>query len=271
MKRLLFLSKLFAATMLCSPFAAMAQVTIGSLEAPERAALLDIRSHAPDANNITSEEGGLLLPRVELEDLHSLAPLIAGGGSPAEKLSHTGLVVYNVTDDDMIDLLPGFYYWTGGEWAKMLTEITKKTLNKRNLVPATPASTTVGVPLSFGSPIIISETGEYAFSFRLYGSVANVGGGNLPNNAKCTFYINLYIDGIYEKTEEIVLYTAVPNATTATRVMSYSVTMPVHAHEGQEIAFTLAHDTSTPRQWTLVGVAANSNVANRTSLIWWRL
>ena len=275
MKRLLFFGKLFAATMMCIPFAAMAQVTIGSLEAPERAALLNLKSHAPDADNVTSGEGGLLLPRVELEDHHSLAPLIVNADAN-EKRNHIGLIVYNVTDDEPAELAPGFYYWDGGEWMPMLTEVPQNTANMRNLLTPTSASirhvnNDTGTPLNFGT-ITVPKDGHYAFSFRLYGLVANEGGtGNLGNNLACLFYLKAFVDNTFYKSTTIGFSTAVLGTVT-TNTVTYSITIVVDALEDQEISFKLAHDGTTPRQWTLSGVATQGMLsANRTSMVWWKL
>lgn len=60
------------------------QVTIGSGTAPAKAALLDLKTEDPNANNATSDKGGLLLSRVELQELTSLRPFIADVDLPAE-------------------------------------------------------------------------------------------------------------------------------------------------------------------------------------------
>ncbi len=53
-----------------------AQVTIGSDQAPVRAALLDLKDKNANAQNITSESGGLVLPRVKLTNRETLDPFI---------------------------------------------------------------------------------------------------------------------------------------------------------------------------------------------------
>jgi len=99
-----------------------AQVTIGSGIPPEKAALLDIKSHqqATDGGATTKEGGGgLLLPRVELTKVDELAPFINKADyntAEYEKLRkrHTGLVVYNIATTS--DFVLGTYIWNGKNW-----------------------------------------------------------------------------------------------------------------------------------------------------------
>jgi hypothetical protein len=100
----------------------MSQVTIGSLLKPAKGALLDLKTQLPDAGNVTSTSGGLLLPRVELNKTSdfSLIPNITS----AQKKDYTGLLVYNLKIDEKLSLEKGVYQWSGEEW-KMLSKITK--------------------------------------------------------------------------------------------------------------------------------------------------
>ena len=273
MRKSLFL-KLFLTTMLCVPVAVMAQVTIGSLEDPEKAALLDLKSHVPDANNVTSEEGGLLLPRVALENLTTLAPFI-NNATNDEKLSHTGLTVYNVKNDNTADLIPGFYYWNGEEWLKTLSEIPSNTVNMRNLVADAisvtgTASDANGAVLNFGT-VTFPEDGAYAFSFRLYGNVRNANlTGNLPLDELCCYYLKAYIGTTLVDAAELNLYTIIA---AAINVHTYSVILAVdNALKGQTVTFRLCHHTSFPRSWTLIAAAAGTPMqSHRTSMVWWKI
>lgn len=101
-----------------------AQVTIGSGNPPAKGALLELKDREPENNNITSETGGLLLPRVELANKATLQPFIANdqdfiNNSERVKDIHTGLVVYNLTDDFDKDLCPGIYSWNGNLWERL--------------------------------------------------------------------------------------------------------------------------------------------------------
>jgi len=122
----------FAGALLCS-FVLHGQVTIGHLDEPMEAALLDLRTQdannpgsVTDANNITSFKGGLELPRVMLKNRRTLEPFITATESNTNagklKEKHAGLMVYNInvspdteTDPDKI-FRQGLYSWDGKYW-----------------------------------------------------------------------------------------------------------------------------------------------------------
>ncbi|MDR0537546.1 MAG: hypothetical protein LBH04_05840 [Tannerellaceae bacterium] len=105
-----------------------AQTTIGLNSEPARAALLDIKTLEPstpstvtDDSNITSERGGLLLPRVMLDEATTLSPLIPitdpdwiNHSTTRIKELHTGLTVYNLAGK--ASLKPGICTWDGTLW-----------------------------------------------------------------------------------------------------------------------------------------------------------
>ncbi|MDR1562467.1 MAG: hypothetical protein LBS54_05215 [Dysgonamonadaceae bacterium] len=109
---------------------AMSQVTIGSTEDPTTGALLqikqieDVNYYEPNAN------GGLLLPRVELNpsDAEPMKPVINGAITEPEQKKHTGLVVYNMTTTQLAQQ-GGFTFWNGVQWnyvkAKVDDEVKK--------------------------------------------------------------------------------------------------------------------------------------------------
>lgn len=97
------------------------QVTVGSGIKPERAALLELKTQAPDANNVTSKKGGLGLPRVSLESLTTLEPFILttdadwiNNNATKIKEKHAGLVVYNLAAANGFE--KGVYVWDGTVW-----------------------------------------------------------------------------------------------------------------------------------------------------------
>ncbi len=112
------------------------QVTIGSGLPPEKAALLEIKTKdattalsPTDTTNITSELGGLGLPRVFLQNEFTLEPFIKttdviwkDSVTTKVKERHTGLVVYNikVAKDTETDVkkkfVKGLYIWNGNRW-----------------------------------------------------------------------------------------------------------------------------------------------------------
>ncbi|MDR1918989.1 MAG: hypothetical protein LBQ65_05000 [Tannerellaceae bacterium] len=98
-------------------FEANGQVTIGSDLAPNTSAILDIKQQAGASGTATVTSGGLLLPRVALTSLTSLAPF-----SNTDLLNHRGLTVYNVSTTAPFKL--GLYVWDGAKWG-MAGEGTK--------------------------------------------------------------------------------------------------------------------------------------------------
>ncbi|MDH6354172.1 hypothetical protein M2132_000494 [Dysgonomonas sp. PH5-45] len=103
-----------------------AQVTMGSSLKPNPLSLLDLKENDPDANNANSARG-LGLPRVKLTDMNNLFPMFetipesgvansqySAALKPAEDLTHTGLMVYNLNKCSGFG--PGTYVWVGNEW-----------------------------------------------------------------------------------------------------------------------------------------------------------
>jgi hypothetical protein len=92
-----------------------AQITIGSGIEPVKGAILDLKSKAPEDDNVTSTTGGLLLPRVALEDWNSVALFFGGIDQNADvKKQLTGLIVYNLATTGGFSAGP--YSWDGAKW-----------------------------------------------------------------------------------------------------------------------------------------------------------
>lgn len=139
---------------------AFAQVTIGSGEIPEKAALLDIKTkkYAENTEPVSSDRGGLLLPRVKISDIKDLGVFseVTGLNDSAEKLKHTGLTVYNIgtTDNNGKVLVEeGIYVWDGEKWMK--AGISKP--NKFFYMPS------IEIPIT--TPISINLYNEYVSQF----------------------------------------------------------------------------------------------------------
>lgn len=108
-----------------------AQVTIGSGIPPTKAALLDLKTrqaesivnNVGDDENISSETGGLLLPRVKLVSTNNLEPFIStldddwtdATKQKALRMSLVGLTVYNIASVGT-SLYPALYTWDGFKW-----------------------------------------------------------------------------------------------------------------------------------------------------------
>jgi hypothetical protein len=109
------------------------QVTIGSLNEPVKAALLDLKTKNADNDNVTVEAnkgGGLVLPRVKLVDANTLQPFISIDGSDwmnqtnrdnAKKI-HTGMMIYNL--ETTKGFSKGIYTWNGTQWIPNKTDIS---------------------------------------------------------------------------------------------------------------------------------------------------
>jgi len=149
------------------------QVTIGSLNAPVKGSLLELKTQEAispvspsDVSNITSEQGGLGLPRVYLVDKTTLEPFIAVGDidwvnatTSKVKEKHTGLMVYNIytspdaeTNRDKI-FRQGVYTWNGEQWELAFQS------SKTKFFPCPP----------FNLPLpAISQAGDPDLTFDLY-------------------------------------------------------------------------------------------------------
>lgn len=97
---------------LVSCFSVRAQVTIGSDLKAEKGAILDLKTKNADQNNTTSDNGGMILPRIKLTDLSKLNPVI-GDDVPMER---KGLIVYNIATNPTLNIFPGIYEWDGSKW-----------------------------------------------------------------------------------------------------------------------------------------------------------
>lgn len=101
-----------------------AQVTVGSNLQPAQGAILDLKEHAPDANNATSSKG-LSMPRVALKVPDDLTDLIAAP-TTVQKAEHVGLWVYNTSDS--AHFCPGLHVWNGQRWQELQNIITPQSI-----------------------------------------------------------------------------------------------------------------------------------------------
>jgi hypothetical protein len=97
MKKMIFL---WLTLVVMGTAAVKAQVRIGDANPPTPGAVLDL--------NATGYKGGLLLPRVAISNLNSIAEF-SSASDAATKLE--GLIVYNTTPG-----AEGLYVWTGSKW-----------------------------------------------------------------------------------------------------------------------------------------------------------
>lgn len=102
------------------------QATIGSDIEPQKGSLLDLKQNSNTGVNSTK---GLMLPRVALKTKSDLTPII-DNSSEEEKESHTGLLVYNTTDN--VYFCPCIEVWTGDEWTGVSTDKNISALSDPN-------------------------------------------------------------------------------------------------------------------------------------------
>ena len=97
------------------------QVTIGSGNTPAIGMVLEIKEIEPDVDSFTKPldlknktvvSGGLGLPRVRLVSKNTLEPFLLSPDAD-EKALHTGLMVYNVNEDNFC---LGLHIWEGTKW-----------------------------------------------------------------------------------------------------------------------------------------------------------
>jgi hypothetical protein len=155
-----------------------AQVTIGSGSAPEEGALLQLKETENEDDNSSR---GLLFPRVSLVKANELFPMYGMPGNEnaayiTDKTtvgkSHTGLVVFNTTDNptqtqEKDVFTPGLYIWDGSLWKRMDTRlVVTPEIQELKCASATlsPALYQAGTPYS-GTliiPYIGGNGGEYS-------------------------------------------------------------------------------------------------------------
>lgn len=107
-----------------------AQVTVGIGEVPEKGTLLQLKEKENITDDTKNSYRGLGLPRVTLSKKDQLYPMFlldpdnSSSGANSEYLAdkagidkrHTGLIVYNLVEDDTEELCIGLNQWDGEEW-----------------------------------------------------------------------------------------------------------------------------------------------------------
>lgn len=99
-----------------------AQVTIGTNEPPVAGALLQLKEKSDNGIEDPNATKGLMLPRVALKDTKTIISVISGVDAD-NAINHTGLYVFNVTDNIEINtetgVCPGMYVWNGTDWSRL--------------------------------------------------------------------------------------------------------------------------------------------------------
>ncbi|WP_292009856.1 hypothetical protein [Chryseobacterium sp.] len=83
-----------------------------------KGALLQVGNQDSSSGEATVINKGFVLPRVELEDMNGLQPLVAVSDTLGQNKIHTGTLVYNMKEGS--NYTEGVYYWDGKKWSKML-------------------------------------------------------------------------------------------------------------------------------------------------------
>ncbi|NDV68696.1 FISUMP domain-containing protein [Dysgonomonas sp. 25] len=125
MKRTILTQAIIILAFLTTTISMHGQVTIGSGEAPNKGALLDLKM-----DNQGMSTKGLGLPRVELKDIKTKTDLAETMGLTSGTLDpddHVGLIVYNIGKNETsanTRFCPGIHLWDGTEW-QALTDYPK--------------------------------------------------------------------------------------------------------------------------------------------------
>ncbi|MDR1699010.1 MAG: hypothetical protein LBR75_04225 [Prevotellaceae bacterium] len=129
MKKSILIRTLLIAAVLLATTGASAQVTIGNGEIPIAGSLLQLKNKTGITDDAVNAHLGLAMPRVALSDKNELYPMflnvhrdpnsgatdIYAANKEAIDKAHTGLIVYNVSDEGE-GLCIGLNQWNGTEW-----------------------------------------------------------------------------------------------------------------------------------------------------------
>lgn len=121
-----------------------AQVTIGLGEDPLAGSLLQLKEIPDITDGSVNSNRGLLLPRVNLTDMHNLFPMFTSDGANGytgaskadEDLAHAGLVVYS-TNQCLSSTISrngsgndnGVYIWNGTSWNSLMSRQSPKVIS----------------------------------------------------------------------------------------------------------------------------------------------
>lgn len=158
----------------------IAQVGINTIS-PAEGTLLDI----------TSTEKGVMIPKVNITSLSSIAPITGVTATVAGLAAAEGLLVYNTNNSTG----PGYFYWTGTQWseigAKADPTIDSVSLTTDQIIAGNTFANVPGMSITFTArktEVLVNLslsglgfTGSLTFgSFRLYNSTTTtvIGGTN---------------------------------------------------------------------------------------------
>ncbi len=106
------------ATLFLATQVSQAQVKIGEDTTPVKGAVLDL------SNSSSGYVGGLKLPNVSITSLTAIPTTFKESvTTTADKQALAGTIVYNTNTNASADIFPGFYYWDGTKWVKVITSV----------------------------------------------------------------------------------------------------------------------------------------------------
>ena len=129
-----------------SCFILKAQVTIGVDAYPSKGAILDLKTENNQTGGMNSDKG-LMMPRVVLQNMESLFPLLTVGEEAESgiKARHTGLLVYNV--DDAGYFCKDVYTWDGNVWQPNEEPSVLKVDAESNSFIISPSARAIDIPV----------------------------------------------------------------------------------------------------------------------------
>lgn len=108
------------------------QITVGADLTPNKGSLLDLKEYN-NPTQLANSGKGLGMPRVSLQRLEKLDPCVENA-TEEDKKKHTGLMVYNLTDDTPYGLCPGLYVWQTTEWTRLPEPCPKIYYNTKKIL-----------------------------------------------------------------------------------------------------------------------------------------
>lgn len=199
----------------------------GAYKTPSGAAISIQTQTDTDPTGGVNSTKGFMLPRVRLESINNLSPLIASGGNSTEKAEHKGTVVYHVGGNG---IAADTYTWNGANWMKYISVLptnsarifylTKNTIagsaSENDYSTMNTLSFTDNMYNPVPKNIVLPETGSYAFAVRLFQHYMNVSSPNdvttyLPENAsgKNVLYVAIFINNVCRDIQ--ILYGSITN------------------------------------------------------------
>ena len=264
-------------------------LTVGSVNDLPSGALLGVQTTPNNAGLVNSTKG-FMYPRVALVNYESLAPLVGGVATFAQKKEHTGISVYHV---GVNGLDSGVYTWNGSSWSRMVDKIPVQGIGMYYQTANVVAGAADGAnqsnmsPLPFSSTgnahapveIVLPEDGSYAFNVKLYSQLCNPQTGAIITpkfSGKVIAYVGVWVNGVLSDVSE-VFYQISPFASGTGSVSAANVANVVlgcSGSAGNKVEIRLGYLTGTlPAQNAVLsqGSVSPKPISNRTSLVFWKL